>query len=340
MVYVNEFSSFLDQYRTNIFIFIALVISSWLYNKFRVNRIFFPSKCSMRGKTVLITGGVSGIGYETAKDLLQRDARVIIADYNMKKGCEVIEQLVLETGCAKSRIRLMKCDLRSFRSVRQFVQLYNTEEQRLDVLICNAGIAWAPELLTEDGFSTVMQVNYLSHFLLINLLMSKLKECRPSRIVFVASGAHRMVRSIDWSDAFTQFKSFRIWGIYPMSKAFTLLFALKLKHTLDSNDVAIFAVNPSWVWTSIQTPMREAIGLILFLICYPILYALKFILAKTPQTGARTSIFCAVEPSLQHSKDLYFEDCKVETISSLCTNYALADQLWEISLQAVGLLVS
>lgn len=119
------------------------------------------------------------------------DTRVIVADYNMEKGREVIEELCLETGCDRSRIRLMKCDLRSLRSVRQFVQLFNTEEQRLDVLICNAGIAWAPELLTEDGFSTVMQVNYLSHFLLINLLMEKLKECRPSRIVFVASGAHR-----------------------------------------------------------------------------------------------------------------------------------------------------
>ncbi len=72
-----------------------------------------------------------------------------------------------------------------------FVQLYNEEENKLDVLICNAGIAWAPNLITKDGINTVIQVNYLSHFLLTNLLLNKLKQCRPSRIVFVASGSHR-----------------------------------------------------------------------------------------------------------------------------------------------------
>ncbi len=74
-----------------------------------------------------------------------------------------------------------------------------------------------------------------------------------------------------------------------------------------ADDVGVFAVNPSWVWTSIQSPMREAIGFIPFLICYSILYMLKFILAKTSKTGAQTTIFCAVEPSLRRSHDLYFE---------------------------------
>ncbi|CAF1061104.1 unnamed protein product [Adineta steineri] len=330
-------SDVFDQYGTTIYLFTGLVILAWLYNKFRVNRSFFSTPYSMDGKTVLITGGASGIGYETAKDLLQHGARVILADYNMKKGYEAINQLCFETKCNKKNIRLMQCDLRSLKSVREFVRLYKEEEERLDVLICNAGIAWAPDILTENGFSTVMQVNYLSHFLLTNLLLDKLKQCRPSRIVSVASGSHRTVRSIDWSDAFTQFKSIRLWGIYPVSKAFTILFAHKLKHDLNSNDIAVFTVNPSWVWTSIQSPMRDAIGFIAFLICYPLLYILKFILAKTPKTGARTSIFCAVEPSLQHSHELYFEDCAVETVSFLCKNDAIADRLWKLSCEAVGL---
>ncbi len=69
-------------------------------------------------------------------------------------------------------------------------------------------------------------------------------------------------------------------------------------HLYFAGDVDVFALNPSWVWTSIQSPMPEAIGLIPFLVCYPILYMLKCILAKTPKTGARTTIFCAVEPTL------------------------------------------
>ncbi|CAF3550540.1 unnamed protein product [Rotaria sordida] len=289
----------------------------------------------MNGKTILITGGASGIGYETAKDLLQRGARIILVDYNIEKGNQAVKQLSFEIGYNEKNIRFMECDLRSFESVRKFAKLYIEEEERLDVLICNAGIAWAPNFLTKNGFNTVIQVNYLSHFLLTNLLLDKLKQCRPSRIVYVASGSHRTVRSIDWSDAFTQFKNFRLWGAYPVSKAFILLFTYKLKHDLYSNDVGVFAVNPSWVWTSIHSPMREAIGFIPFIICFPILYMFKFILAKTPKTGARTSIFCAVEPSLQHSHEFYFEDCAVETVSSLCTNHSLANQLWNLSCQAV-----
>ncbi len=116
---------------------------------------------------------------------------MVLADYNMKKGYQALNKLCLETGCNEKNIRLMECDLRSFESVRKFVRLYNEQESRLDVLICNAGIAWAPNILTEDGFSTIIQVNYLSHFLLTNLLLDKLKQCRPSRIVYVASGSHR-----------------------------------------------------------------------------------------------------------------------------------------------------
>src|ERR1700722_11307354 len=98
-------------------------------------------------------------------------AHVIIADYNMEKGYQVLKELCIETSCNEKNLRLMECDLRSFESVRNFVKLYDREEKRLDVLICNAGTAWAPDLITKDGFNTVMQVNYLSHFLLTNLLL-------------------------------------------------------------------------------------------------------------------------------------------------------------------------
>ncbi len=109
----------------------------------------------------------------------------------MEKGDQAVKQLRIETDCNEKNIRLMKCDLCSFKSVRQFVQLSDEEENKLDILICNAGIAWAPNLITKDGINTVIQVNYLRHFLLTNLLLDKLKQCHPSRIVFVASGSHR-----------------------------------------------------------------------------------------------------------------------------------------------------
>jgi NAD(P)-dependent dehydrogenase (short-subunit alcohol dehydrogenase family) len=146
----------------------------------------------------------------------------------------------------------MECDLCSLDSVRNFAKLYNAEEDRLDVLICNAGLAWSSEIVTKDGFNSVIQANYLGHFLLTNLLLDKLKQCRPSRIINVSSGAHKgscqdhlnmyviyiycflnsALRSIDWNDAFTQFKSFRLLGAYPYSKAFQILSTYKLKRDL------------------------------------------------------------------------------------------------------------
>jgi len=109
----------------------------------------------------------------------------------MNKGRQAIQQLLSETECDEKNIRLMECDLCSLDSVRNFAKLYNAEEDRLDVLICNAGLAWSSEIVTKDGFNSVIQANYLGHFLLTNLLLDKLKQCRPSRIINVSSGAHK-----------------------------------------------------------------------------------------------------------------------------------------------------
>ncbi len=116
---------------------------------------------------------------------------MIILCRNMDKGRQAIRQLRSETECDEKNIRLMECDLSSFDSVRNVAQLYNAEEDRLDVLICNAGLAWSPDVVTKDGFNSVIEANYLGHFLLTNLLLEKLKKCRPSRIVNVSSGAHK-----------------------------------------------------------------------------------------------------------------------------------------------------
>lgn len=84
----------------------------------------------------------------------------------------------------------MECDLCSLESVQNFAKLYNEEEERLDVLICNAGISWAASLITQDNFNSIIQANYLGHFLLTHLLLDKLKKCPRSRIINVSSKLH------------------------------------------------------------------------------------------------------------------------------------------------------
>jgi NAD(P)-dependent dehydrogenase (short-subunit alcohol dehydrogenase family) len=175
-------------------------------------------------------------------------ARVVIACRNLDKGRQAIENLINETECNKQQIRLMECDLCSFDSVRNFAELYNNEEERLDILICNAGLGYSSNEITKDGFNCVIQANYLGHFLLTNLLLNKLKESKPSRILNISSDLHKSlfnysqinnyffinlgVKSIDWSDAFLQHKKSRLMGAYPPSKLFQILSTYKLKHDL------------------------------------------------------------------------------------------------------------
>ena len=113
----------------------------------------------------------------------------------MTKGNEARERLIIQSECEGENIRVMECDLCSFNSVRTFAQSYLEQEKRLDQLICNAGLTCSTVDKSEDGFHNVIQANYLGHFLLTSLLMEKLKECRPSRVINVSSDLHQ--RKID-----------------------------------------------------------------------------------------------------------------------------------------------
>lgn len=119
------------------------------------------------------------------------DARIIIACRNLYKGREAVEKLLNETNCDKNQIVLMECDLSSFKSIRNFVNLYLNNERKLDILICNAGLGYSSNRMTEDGFDYVIQSNYLGHFLLTNLLLEKLKQSKPSRILNISSDLHQ-----------------------------------------------------------------------------------------------------------------------------------------------------
>jgi NAD(P)-dependent dehydrogenase (short-subunit alcohol dehydrogenase family) len=107
------------------------------------------------------------------------------------EGRQAVRKLRAETECEEKNLHLMECDLCSFDSIRKFAKLYNTEEERLDVLICNASLVWTSNIVTKDGYNSIIQANYLGHFLLTNLLLDKLKQCRPSRIINVSSNAHK-----------------------------------------------------------------------------------------------------------------------------------------------------
>ena len=139
------------------------------------------------GKTAVVTGANTGIGKETALDFAQRGARVILACRDGDKAKDAAREITAETGSDKVVVRIL--DLGCFESVRAFAKLINETEERLDILVNNAGLS-GTYILTKDGYESIFQVNYLSHFLLTLLLIEKLKKSAPSRIVNVSSLGH------------------------------------------------------------------------------------------------------------------------------------------------------
>ncbi|XP_051921631.1 retinol dehydrogenase 12 isoform X2 [Hippocampus zosterae] len=141
------------------------------------------------GKTVLVTGANTGIGKETCREMARRGARVVMACRDLSRADQAAEDIRKSTGNGNVVVRHL--DLASLYSVRQFAKDFLDSEDRLDILINNAGVMMCPKWLTEDGFETQFAVNHLSHFLLTNLLLPKLKSSAPSRVVTVSSIAHR-----------------------------------------------------------------------------------------------------------------------------------------------------
>ena len=179
----------------------TLVIPVVLLQAFRYYFVFGVSCKSTRrlgGKTVIITGENTGIGKETAIDLAKRGARVIIGCRDEKRALNALRDIKDKSGSDEVTFKLKKLDLASLSSVRTFAEEV-LQEERIDILINNAGVMFPPYTQTEDGFELQFGMNRLGHFLLTLLLLDRIKECAPSRIVNVSSIGHYW-GSLDFDD--------------------------------------------------------------------------------------------------------------------------------------------
>lgn len=279
-------------------------------------------------KVVLITGANTGIGKETAKNLALRGAKVIMACRDQKKANDARDDLLNITGLSEDKIKVMRMDLASFKSIRNFVEEFNKAEDKLHILINNAGVMFTPFRKTEDGFEMQVGVNHLGHFLLTNLLLDKLKSSAPSRIVVVSSLAH-MSGQIEL-DNFSGEKGYSRVNSYGNSKLMNILFARELAKRLEGTGVTTYSLHPGGIMTDLQ---REVLNPFLT----KVVNVLGYPFWKTIERGAQTTIYCAVSDKAGKESGLYYSDCAVKAPFAVGEDDEMAKKLWEKSLSLTGL---
>ena len=283
-------------------------------------------KAKLHGKTVIVTGANTGIGRETALDLADRGARVILACRNLDKAQAAAEKIRKETGSDKVIVK--ELDLASLKSVRNFAEDVHQTEDRLDILINNAGIMRCPYWTTEDGFEMQFGVNHLGHFLLTNLLLDMLERSKPSRIINVSSLAH--VRGKIRFDDLQSEQDYSPGPAYCQSKLANVLFTRELSKRLDDDDILVTAVHPGIVKTELGRHTSFAKSKLAYLTLVP----LAWLFFKTPGQGAQTTIHCAVSDDVESG--LYYSDCRPKEPAEQGKDNGAAKKLWEVSADLVG----
>ncbi|CAH1217618.1 hypothetical protein PAECIP111892_04454 [Paenibacillus auburnensis] len=270
----------------------------------------------MQGKTVLVTGGNSGMGLATTIEMARRGAKVIMACRSQRRGEEALVEARRQSG--SDDITLMLCDLASFQSIRSFAGHFLTEYPVLDVLINNAGVVTVKRELTADGFEMDLGVNHLGHFLLTNLLLDPLKAAEQGRIVVVASGAYKIGKL--YLDDHTLSRGFNPAKAYARSKLANILFTRELAARLQGTAVTANAVHPGAVGTSIGVNRETGFGRSLLKLLS------HFFL--TPEQGADTAIYLATAPELSRVTGQYYYRRQIQQLSPRAENAEAAARLW------------
>ena len=287
-----------------------------------------------------MTGANSGLGFETARALAAAGAEVVLACRSEKNAQEASDKI--HEHLKEAKLRPLELDLDSLESVRAAANKFLSFNLPLHFLILNAGIMATPNAKTKDGFERQLGVNHLSHFLLTELLLPKVKESAPSRVITLSSRGHYLYapkEGFRWDDLAAN-RGYDRWERYGQSKLANILHMEELQRRLDAEgvkDVICVSVYPGAVYSTglfRQKPPLTSILPHLFTFIRMGLTA-KY---KTIEQGSSTTVYCALSPDVV--KGEYYADCGVERDGyrhGQVSNQATAKRLWEESVKLVGL---
>jgi NAD(P)-dependent dehydrogenase (short-subunit alcohol dehydrogenase family) len=236
------------------------------------------------GKTVIVTGANSGIGYEAARALAQKGATVIMACRNLEKSEAAAKQIRGENPLG--RVALKRLDLADLSSVKRFAEKFLEEYERLDILINNGGVMATPYQKTADTFELQFGTNHLGHFALTGLLYDLLKKIPGSRVVTVTSYAH-FLGWINFGDLNSE-KFYQKWLAYAQSKLANVLFGYELQRRkeLNGRNPTSVVAHPGYAATNLQQHSS------FFSFLNPIM-------AQSAEMGALPILYAATCPEIQ-----------------------------------------
>ncbi|OBI81432.1 SDR family NAD(P)-dependent oxidoreductase [Mycobacterium asiaticum] len=286
------------------------------------------------GRTVVVTGANTGIGYHTAAELAFRGAHVVLAVRNLEKGNTALARIIAVKPDAD--ITLQELDLGSLASIRRAAQALRASYPRIDLLINNAGVMWTPKQVTEDGFELQFGTNHLGHFALTGLLLDHLLPVRGSRVVTVSSLGHRLRAAIHFDDLQWERGYSRV-GAYGQSKLANLLFTYELQRRLADAAAPTVAVaaHPGGSNTELS---RNLPG-----IFQPIKAVLAPVLFQGPESGAWPTLRAATDPTVEGGQ-YYGPDGlgeqrgrpKLVQSSAQSHDTDLQRRLWDVSEELTG----
>jgi len=275
----------------------------------------------MTGKICIVTGANTGIGNETALGLAKLGATVVMVCRDRERGEVALREIKQKSR--NDRVELMICDFSSQNSIRQFASDFKQRHDRLKVLVNNAGVVLRERSMTEDGLESTFAINHLGYFLLTNLLLDLLEKSAPSRIVNVASTAHKYGK-LD-INSWVIGRDYSTFGAYANSKLANVLFTYELARRLEGTGVTANCLHPGGVGTNLFRGLPKFMQTLIKLVTI------------SPERGARTSIFLASSHEVEGVTGKYFARRRQQKSSEASHNKEAAHQLWEVSEGLTGL---
>jgi len=272
----------------------------------------------LSGKTIIVTGANSGIGKFAARGLARMGASVTMVARSRERGEKALQEV--QAVSTNNNVRLMLCDLSSQVSIREFAAAFKSENDRLDVLLNNAGSNYFKRHESVDGLELTFALNHMGYFVMTNLLLNIIKASAPARIVNVSSDEHRVDRI-----AFDDLQRERDYGtnVYSETKLMNVLFTYELARRLEGTGVTVNTMHPGFSRTNFGRRDNGLLG--------KFFVPVASLFGRSPERGAETAIYLASSPEVEGVTAKYFVDKQVVPTVDLSYDEAVQTRLWEAS---------